>query len=468
MSRLLFKIKVFVAGLLATAIGFAQTIEISDLSTLDRNFIGIISAQQADIPADFFANASTKSLVDAYSDQKGHKFYSLGQFIHRLSLVELAGPPADANQGRLFNARVRHLIDIGAIDEADALLRKSEISNPQRFALWFEVQLLREDPILGCTPLRNQSELSADIATTIYCLAINQDWFAAELLLASAMELGQLEKDSADLLLGFLEPDNLEGRPPPSPPSQSVLEITIAEALALPYNISTIPAGFLHRDLSEDIGWITRIRTAERLARGGAISPRYLKEVYSQGSASASGALWDRVRAANTIKKISTSSDSELICKEFLQAWAQFNDPKLLPIFSRMYAEEISHVAFSSEQCIEKQILLILLHPNRASLLFDLLVEIKTDDILYGLSTGDFSKTNPKTNLEASILMAYIDAPVSKQNSAELLGQLATVRDGIESDPRNIGKAIKTLNAKGLEKIALDLAFEAIVLERAN
>ena len=415
------------------------------------------------------AQSATEDLVENLTKQTQNKFYSLKKFIHRLTIAELAGPPSDAASGLIFKARVRHLLNIGAIDEADSLLRKADFLTPASFMLWFETQLFREDPISACAPLRSKSEISTDIATSIYCHAINQDWFAAELLLASAISLGQLEERTAKLLTIFLEPDLIDESDLPVPSSTSVLELVMADALGLPFKLSEVPLGFLHRNLSENAGRQTRIRTAERLAKSGAVAPRYLQEVYSEGRASASGALWNRVASANALKKVTASNDVDIICRNFLSGWRHFGDAGLLSVFSRIFAEDLSHSAFLSEECKNHQIDLILLHPKRNSLLFDLLSEISQEDLLYALSTDDFGKTKTSNQIEEAIAKGMqATGDESLIGGGALLSQLFSLSNGLESDPRNIEKSLIALRINGLAEVATDLAFEIVILNRFN
>ncbi len=454
---------------LGSGVSSAQSISVEPVPEIDGNLVGIISPIQAGIPKDFLESSEEAALVTALLKQPDHHFFTLRKFIQRLSLAELKGPQGGKTKSGFLAARLDFLLSQGAVDEADALLQKAQVDTAPLFQRWFEVQLYLEDPINACAPLQLRPELSDAIDVSIYCHAINKDWFAAELLLVNALELDRISKSTGDLLSVFLEPELLDEIVlDPVPSSAAILALTIAEALDLPRQSSNLPISFLHRDLSENIGWLPRLRAAERLTRTGALAPRYLSELYAEGVASASGALWDRVRGTDNLKAALATNDNQLICKELLKTLTAFHTDAMVPIFSRIFAEELALHPLAGTECIGAQIFTILLHPKRSVLLFDLAAELDDKDILTALVREDFEKTATNGPLEKAVRAAFRTPLSSKPKAVDILTATVELQEGRNSDPRQLQKTLTLLRAAELEEVAINLALEVVVLDRLD
>ena len=123
---------------------------------------------------------------------------------------------------------------------------------------------------------------------------------------------GLCRRDEEDALLSrFLDPDLYEGEPPlPKPTRPTPLVWRMFEAIGEPLPTNTLPLAFAHAELRDTAGWKAQIEAAERLARSGAIAPNRLLGLYTDRKPAASGGVWDRVTAFQTLDAALAAGDA--------------------------------------------------------------------------------------------------------------------------------------------------------------
>ena len=447
----------------------AQEISVTSLSRIDTNAVGLITPQNAGLPADFWRDAPASEISRLISAQHHHKIPEARALLSRLMVTELTPPTEKSGGVATLVARLDWLLNNGALDAADALLDKAGVNHPALFARWFDVKLMLSRNAQACYPLKENPALSADLSTKIYCLAQNMDWFSAELTLVTGQNLGAIPPERALLLSYFLDPDLMEDGPAPKIQNRSdPLEFTLREALALPRSASGITLSQAHIDLNDSAGWLAQLRAGERLARVGAIPPRYLDALYSENKASASGSIWDRVRAVAKLKSAMIQNNPKQICKSLNRAWTQMHKATLLHVFSEIFAQSLSTYNLLDD-CMETQRNTILLHPNYGALLTDLNEYIPNDSVLRAIVKNDFSSAIPHSPIEDSLINAFIqDPPILVSPSLSILNILAETTAGTDSYPRSIEHLISIFRAAGFKTEAQRLALQYIILSNAN
>jgi len=464
------KIAVFAAivGLVASPFA-AQDISVTPLSSIDTNAVGLVSPKNAGLPVNFWRDEPASEIARLISIQNHHKIPEARAFMNRLMVTELAPPTGKHGDVAALVARVDWLLANGALDAADALLGKAGVQHPALFARWFDAKLMLSRNTEACEPLKLNPSLSADLPTKIYCLAQNMDWFSAELTLVSGENLGAIDPERARLLAYFLEPDLMDEGPAPKVQNQSdPLEFTLREALGMPRPSSGITLSQSHIDLDESAGWLAQLRAGENLARVGAIPARYLDALYSDNKASASGGVWERVKAVAKLKRAMAQGDSAVICKALNHAWDEMQKVSLLHVFSDVFAQSIATHNLSAD-CTETQVNTVLLHPNFGALLFDLVEYIPEKDILRAILAMNFTDTETNTPIETAIHGAFTSQlPILVSPARSILKAMADTAAGTDSDPRSIQRVIETFLAAGFETEAQRLALQYIILDRAK
>jgi len=321
----------------------AQEIITTTLPSVDSNAVGLVTAQNAGLPADFWADTNATTIATLIDDQHFHQIPEARAFLQRLMVAELI-PPQDSENGvSTIIARVDWLLDNGFVDAADALLQKVGARHPAIFKRWFDAKLMLGLVQDACEPLKTNAALTTDISTKVYCLAQNQDWFSAELTLVSGSNLGALPEDRATLLSLFLDPELMDEIPAPKVQNASdPLEFALREALALPRPASGITISQSHADLDDAAGWQAQLRAGEKLARVGAIPAQYLDALYLSGRASASGGVWERVSAVQALHKSLANNDPVATCAALENAWRNMARAKLSFVFAEIFAQDLA------------------------------------------------------------------------------------------------------------------------------
>lgn len=461
------KLKLFLGAVLfcATPVN-AQEITVTTLSKIQPDAVGLISAQDSGLPQDFWTDLTAHRVVQLISSQQNHQLKQVQSLLMRIMISELSAPSGAGHNAEVISARVDYLLKIGALDPADALLVKAGPNQVNLFKRWFDAKLMLSEPDTACAPLKETPSLSTDLATSIFCMAQNQDWFSADLTLSSGRELGQLDGAIGELLALFLDPEELETAPiPPVENASSPLEFTLREALALPRPARGISLAQSYLDLDETGGWLRQLRAAERLTRTGALPARFLHDIYHNGQPAASGGVWERVSAIRMLDKSLGENQAFDICTALTTAMAEMNKVRLIPYLAEMYATRLASAQIPMD-CIEVQIDIILLHPNHAILLFDLLNALPETDLRRALVTREFAKVEPKTTIQNAVLRGITQTNLERYRTAEsLLENLSRLKEISQSDPSVISDTLATLRAFDLNEEATRLGLELTILE---
>jgi hypothetical protein len=437
--------------------------------------IGLLSAQEAGLPADLWGASPAADIARRLRDEPLETLPEMGALLHRILLARL-DPPVDASQDTsLFLARIDRLLQLGHLSEAAALLDRAAKADPEIFRRTFDVALLTGAEDAACRSMRLTPEISPTYPARIFCLARGGDWQAAALTLETAKALDILSEDEDHLLARFLDPELFEGIDPPRPPQRpSPLTYRLFEAIGEPQATSALPIAFAHADLRDTSGWRARLLAAERLAATGAIQGDELFALYRERRPAASGGVWDRAAAIQRFDLALAGGNEAEIAEALVPAWEAMQEMQLERPFAEAYARRINTGA---------------LPPGMRGLAFRI-----------GLLTSDFeavAEEHPPATPEERFLSAIArGTPLSAASTAPLT---LAVRDGlqrttlpdryrrfVEEDRRGEGlllavndfsdgafgdyvkvtEALIYLRQLGLETTARRAALELLVLER--
>ncbi|MFV2035059.1 MAG: hypothetical protein ACC631_08125, partial [Halocynthiibacter sp.] len=260
---------------------------------------------------------------------------------NRTVLLAESVPPQGAD-GTLLLARVDKLLDIGALDDAQALLERAGPTTPALFRRWFDVALLTGTEDLACRALRSNGDIATSYQARIFCLARNGDWNAAVLTLNSAESLGVLSAEEYDLLARFLDPELFEGDIRiPLPASVTPLVYRLFEAIGEPIATGTLPRAFAYGDLRMIASWPDRIAAAERLAQVGAIAENRLLGIYSERNPLDAGDLGGRVAALQRFDQAITTRAVDMLSQSLPPVWRDMKSARLERVFAQLYAEPL-------------------------------------------------------------------------------------------------------------------------------
>lgn len=452
-----------------------ETVRVMPLDAPVIDSAGLSDASALELPSDIWGRSSSGDLAaELVRLSPGPEAPpSISRFFAEL-LVTRLDPPIDAAvDDRLFYARVDRLLEKGHLDDAEALIEATGSEDPQLFRRRFDIALLTGGETKACREIETTPELSPTYPARIFCLARLGQFDVAALTLGNAETLGILTPEEDKLLLFFLDPELFEDEPLPLPPSvPTPLQFRLYEAVGERIPTKGLPVPFAHADMSPDVGWRTRLSAAERLAATGAIPFERLLEVYRERSASASGAVWDRVRAIQSLAAAMEAGDEAELVKCLTKAWdaakqggytAAFAE-WIMPAFRKLDDPgTASHLAF--------EVALTAGDIVAAERFAD---RSREDRFLLSLAKGEAGAA-PAGDAFGRVIVRGLsslhagpafEALIADDRRGEVLFRaLDQLAEGADGNPDTTAQSLAALRKIGLDRLARQIAVELVLME---
>ena len=249
----------------------APGITVTPLDRPNGGVLGVLPPEVTKLPLDLWVGSDEAELMSRIGGEHVETVPALQDLLVTMMLAQ-ATPPAGSDGKALFLARVDKLLDMGALDAAQALLESGDLLDPGAFRRWFDVTLLQGTESDACAMLRSHPTLAPTLMSRVFCTARNGDWNAAALTLNTARALGDVTPEEEVLLTRFLDPefvDPEEGLLPPTRPTPLVYRMKEAVGELMP--TAGLPLAFSYADLRDTVAWRAQIEAAERLSRHGAL-----------------------------------------------------------------------------------------------------------------------------------------------------------------------------------------------------
>jgi hypothetical protein len=381
------------------------------------------------------------------------------------------------NGAVIFLARVDKLLELGALDQAEALLERAGPDRPEVFRRWFDVTLLIGEEDKLCQVLSESPALSPTYQARIFCLARMGDWDGAALLLGTGSALGLIAEHDADLFARFLDPDLFEDEPPlPLPDQPTPLTFRMFEAIGQAIPTTTMPVAFAQADLRANIGWKARIEAGERLARSGAVSDNQLLGLYTERRAAASGGVWNRVEALQTLESALDAGDAEAIARAVPPLWNALSAARVEVQIAHVHGAELAGLGLPGEagQIAFRMGLLSQDYEAVAQTGLPLAADA-LDTVLAGVARGQVADLRSNDARVQAVIDGFAaDGPPARL--ADLIGTdrlgeailraMALFSDGTQGDLDQVTDALALFRAVGLEETARRGALEYLILDR--
>ncbi len=454
----------------------AEDITVTPLDAPDPDALGLLPPSVTGLPRDLWKNTPAHVLRHQIGDLPARNIPAIQSLVKTLLLAE-ADPPADSDgKGELFLTRIDKLLEMGTIEEAQAMLGLVENPSPALFSRMFDVALLTGNETEICRKLRSRNDLAPGYSTRIFCLARNGDWPTAALTLGLAEALGYVSAEEDALLARFLDPHLFEGEPPLAPPRKiTPLLFRMHEAIGEHLTTASLPLAFAHADLRSNMGWKARLEAAERLARAGAMPPSRLLAIYGQHRPAASGGIWDRVRAVQEVEAALRAGDGEALSRALPRAWELIHANGLEVPFAHAFGAALGEFPLTGAGAdLARRI--ALLSPAYEKIARAHPPSGPDGAFLSAIATGDFSRAHPRGPLQEAIARGFADdAPLPPTESALLatgqLGSLllrlpALMHSGSAGDHDDLTRALLILRHVGLEDVARRAALQTLLLRQ--
>ncbi len=449
-------------------------ITVRPLDAADPDGIGLLPQSVTGLPPTLWSASSADVLATLVRAESTEMLPALRDVFVSLLVAE-ADAPLGGGSGDFFLARIDRLLDLGDLEPAQALLEKADRSNPEVFRRWFDVTLLTGTEDDACAFMQDRPALAPTFPARIFCLARGGDWNAAALTLSTARTLGDLTEEEDALLTRFLDPEAFGGEAPLAAPSRpSPLLYRLREAIGEPVSAATLPRAFAHADLRPVAAWRNQIEAAERLARAGAVSPNVLFDLYLRQVPAASGGIWERAAAIQTLD-LALTQGPDAVAAALAPAWAAMAAPRAETAFAAYYGERLLAAGLTGDAAALAW-RIALLSPRYEEAALSGVPEGAGNAVLAAVARGAVDGVTGSDERETAVLAGFASEPApamlalladGKLGEA-ILRTLGAMGEGAETDPLAMTEGIALLRHVGLEDAARRTALEYLLLGPAG
>ena len=454
--------------------GNRPDIEVSTLNEIQSDSVGLLPPSVTGFPLTMWHNSSTIDLVTLLNSVPVSHNPAIQSLTLRVLLAEGDAPSDSEGKFAFFAARLKKLIDYGAIDPALALVERAAPLPAPLVPLLFDLSLLSDTLQPACDQVLQLGPSYPHDDARIYCLARRGDWLTATLMLEATSALGTISARKTALIHLFLENqayDTLALQLPPST-APTPLEFRLYEAIGEPLAATSLPRAFAVSDLSGEHGWKAQLQAAERLIEFGALGDNRFLGIYTDNEPAASGGIWDRISAVQKLDKALLDENNPAIGLHLIEAWNLLGATQLAPTISRIFSARLLS-ADLNEDAAQLAGKIALLSPSYETAAAMISPKSDQDAFLVSIAKGDFSDYSPKSEFEKTIQDAF-DDPRVPYSVNQLMGQgklgevilnaMIQFEKGAEGDLQDLLEALSTLRLIGLEDTARRATLALVLL----
>ena len=451
-----------------------EAVLVSPIRPTFADGVGLVPAGTIGWPANLWAGSTSGDIIRRLTAERLDILPAMQEVLYSLLLAEVDPPSDSGPDARLFMARIDTLLSLGALEQAQAMLDQAGPTTPELFRRKFDTALLLRTEDYVCNQMRDIPSLSPTFPARIFCLARGGDWQAAALTLETARALGFVNDEEDALLARFLDlvPTSPED-PLPIPSRPSPLEFRMYEAIGEALPTAGLPRAYAHSDLHNNVGWKAQLEAAERLAKSGAIDPNRLLGYYIARKPAASGGVWERVAAIQSLENALAARDVGALKAAVPAAWQAMESVELEVPFARLYGGQLARIpALHSDP----QVLHIaLLSWDYQNLVSGFEPQNQDDLFLYSIAQGRPAPFRPKEPMQQAIQDGFraTRLPVRLQALAAdgrrgeaILRAMELFENGSLGDLDELTDAIAFFNVTGLDDIARKAALQLMLLDR--
>ena len=449
-------------------------IEVSTLSEIQSDSVGLLPPSVTGFPLTMWHNSSTKDLVTLLGNLPVSHNPAIQSLTMRVLLAEGDAPSDSEGKFTFFAARLKKLIDYGAIDPALALVERAAPLPAPLVPLLFDLSLLSDTLQPSCDQVLQLWPSYPHDDARIYCLARRGDWLTATLMLDTTSALGTLSARKTALIQLFLEDEAFDTLAIQLPPSSAPtpLEFRLYEAIGEPLAAASLPRAFAVSDLSGEHGWKAQLQAAERLIEFGALGDNRFLGIYTDNEPAASGGIWDRISVIQNLDQALLDENGSAIALNLDEAWQLLGETPLAAPIARIFSARLLSAELSGggAQLAAKIALLSPSYETAAQIISPM---SEQDAFLVSIATGNFSTFSPKSEFEKTIQDAFNDPRVPYSvNQLMSQGKLGEVilnamiqfEKGASGDLQDLLEALSTLRLIGLEDTARRATLALVLL----
>ena len=460
------------------ATGAVEPVGVARLGEGNPDTSGTVSARTAGLPSNLWGTSDSATLARLVR-ASNPRLPALRRLERRMLAAQLQPPSTVAGaEGQLFLARVDKLLDMGATGAAKELLQVAGPGDTERFRRLFDIALLSRDETHACEIMDRTPGVAPSFPARIFCLALGGDWAAAALVFHGAEVMDKLDPQMATLLAHYLDDTYADSGAEVVPPQVvTPLELRLHEAIGQPLPSSSLPLPFALADLDDTAGWKAQLDAAERLARAGAIPASQLRRIYLQQRPAASGGVWDRAAAIQSLDAALTARDGDAVARTLPAAYETMVSAGLGVALAEMAGAELGAMQLDGPAGLIA--LRLALQAGQPQVVTRLPADApEVDQWLLSFASGEPESAPPAGAGEAraaALFPAFLGPSESNvpRATAELIlankrgeAMLAAIADtdaGLDGDLARAAQGLRSLRALGQQEIARQAAVELIL-----
>lgn len=453
-------------------------IDVIPLDRLSKDPIGLLPSDVTGLPRNIWSSSREQDIVELIRLERRESLPAIIEFV-KVLMQARADPPLGAGpDGAVFLARVDRLVELGAVEQAKALIELATPDTPAVFERWFDLSLLTGTEDAACEVMNETPTLAPGYAARIFCLARGGQWPVAVLSLNTHRVLGDITPAEAEMLSRFLDPELFEGEAAlPAPVTVTPLTFRLFEAFGEPLVTSGLPLAFAHADLRGNNAWKAQLEAAERLARQGAVPENVLQNFYTARRPAASGGIWDRAAAIIRFDSVIAAGDADGVARHLPAAWDAMKQARTEVPFANLYGDALQDMDLRGEARDIANRVGLLSEDYRA--VAERLAEADDgfDPFLTAIALGR-PQDVPMTSPRALAIQAAFDgasAPVELQNlvangktGEAMLRAITLFNEGLAGEARSLTDALALFLLLDLDDVARRASLELMILDRAT
>ena len=185
--------------------GFSTILE-SNLGLISLNSIGIVAAENLELPKDIWKDSKESTLTSILRNFPEIRLLEGNIFLRKLLIAEGSPPITDDTKSEFLVQRLKSLMELGALEEVDTILKLANSNSKSLLEVWKDNALLTNRLSNYCEKIALYPNLETEEEIKILCLANRKEWKTANFVLKSSVLLGNISKVNEELLLLYLDP----------------------------------------------------------------------------------------------------------------------------------------------------------------------------------------------------------------------------------------------------------------------
>lgn len=450
------------------------TITQSTLMDLDVNSVGLIPSSVSGFPKQLWKGSTTSAITDQISRMGTNLVPEALELLYVILLAE-SDPPIDSlGEGKLFLVRIDKLLELGALDHANVLMDRAGRSVRKFFQRRFNIALLTNNETQICQEILRDISIQPTLAQRIYCLVRLGEWETASVAFKVAQALGEFSPLEEQIILIYLYPELTFKTSGFTIDELSPLHFRMLVDSGYSYSFQNMNNTLGYYQKNSNSPWKTRIGAHESLVQSIALPFETLLVTYAENKPPASGGVWDRVNAIQSLEEAIYFDREDDINKFFHEAFKLMLQAGLEVEFSKYFVPRIINHLLEYGKIPPRHFIPVILSDLSINQR-DLLVPTNRNEAFYiDLKFGRLNEAIPNSALQESILEGLkIFKPGDKVelnsrsniNGLALLETLDILQDITQTPPHEIGTALETLSRFGLKDEAREIALQILLIE---